>query len=248
MNSSNPTLGAFNRVGAMGLSYGNNDTMSIEGTINKTGILGAILLLTFGMTWYTCQAATSSAYIFAMPGAIIGLILALVISFKPTTAPYLSPVYAAVEGVFLGAISLFLEGMYPGIALQAALLTFSTLFVMLVAYRTKLIVVNNTFRAVIVGATMSIFVYYLIAMGCSFFSISLPGMTLGDNSWLSIGIRLVIVVVAAMNLALDFDMISENSGNAPKYMEWYGGFALLVTLVWLYVEFLRLLAALRGRN
>jgi len=247
MTTSNPTLGAFGKVGAMGVSYGASDTMTVDGTISKTGILGAILLLGFGFTWAGLSQANLPAALPIIIGALVGFVLAMIIVFKPTTAPYLSPVYAGIEGVLLAAISFPLELAYPHIVLQAASLTFATLFALLFAYRTGLIVVNNTFRAVVVGATMAIAVYYLIGIVCMLFHVTVPGMGF-QGGWLSIGISAVIVVVAALNLVLDFDYIAQNAGSAPKYMEWYGAFSLIVTLVWLYLELLRLLAKLRGRD
>lgn len=247
MTTSNPTLGAFGKVGAMGVSFGTTGTMTVDGTINKTGILGGILLLAFALTWSGLTQTQVPATLPILVGVLGGFILAMIIIFNPSTAPYLSPAYAGVEGVILAAISYPLEMIYPHIVLQAASLTVATLFGMLIAYRTKLIVVNDTFRAVVVGATMSIALYYFIGLICMMFGLTLPGMGF-EGGWLAIGIRLVIVVVAALNLALDFDQISTNAGSAPKYMEWYGGFSLMVTLIWLYLEFLRLLASLRGRD
>ena len=244
MNTSNPTLRAFNNVGAMGVSYGASDTMTVDGTINKTGILGVILLIAFAFTWSGLSQTDLPAPLPIIIGALGGFVLAMVICFKPTTAPYLSPAYAAVEGLVLAAISFPLETAYPHIVLQAATLTIVTLFGMLMAYRTGLIVVNNTFRAVIVGATLTIALYYLVGMVCMLFHVTLPGLGF-QGGWLSIGISGVIVIIAAMNLALDFDMIAQNAGSAPKYMEWYCAFSLMVTLVWLYMEILRLLAKLR---
>jgi uncharacterized YccA/Bax inhibitor family protein len=245
MTTSNPTLGAF-KVGAMGMNYGSS-TMTVDGTISKTGILGAILLLAFGFTWAGLSQANLPAPLPIIIGSIVGLVVALIIIFKPTTAPFLSPVYAGVEGMLMAAISFPLELAYPHIVLQAASLTIATLFAMLIAYRTRLIVVNNTFRAVVVGATMAIMLFYLIGFVCSFFGVTVPGMGF-QSSWLSIGISGVIVIVAALNLALDFDFIAQNAGTAPKYMEWYGAFSLMVTLIWLYLELLRLLAKIRGRD
>ena len=249
MTTSNPTLGAFNKIGAMGVSFGANTTMTVEGTINKTAILGAILSLAFAFTWSGLgqMQGQMPAALPIIAGALGGLVLAMIIIFKPTTAPFLSPLYAGVEGILMAAISYPLEMRYPHIVLQAASLTLATLFGMLIAYRTGIIVVNNTFRSVVVGATLSIFVFYMIGMICSFFGVHLPGIGY-DTSLLSIGISVVIVIVAALNLALDFDMISRNAGSAPKYMEWYGGFSLLVTLIWLYIELLRLLSNIRGRD
>jgi uncharacterized YccA/Bax inhibitor family protein len=247
MTTSNPALGAFGKVGAMGINYGNSTTMTVDGTISKTGILGVILLLGFGFTWSGLSATNLPAELPIIVGAIGGLVLAMIIIFKPTTAPYLSPVYACVEGMILAAISFPLELAYPHIVLQAASLTFATLFALLLAYRTGLIVVNSTFRSVVVGATMAIALYYVIGLVCSLFHFTLPGLGF-QGGWLSIGISVVVVIVAALNLVLDFDFIAQNAGTAPKYMEWYGAFSLIVTLVWLYLEFLRLLAKLRGRD
>lgn len=246
MNTSNPTLGAFGKVGAMGVSYGTSTTMTVDGTINKTGILGAILLLAFGFTWSGLSQSNVPSALPIVVGALGGFVLAMIIIFKPTTAPYLSPVYAGLEGIVLAAISLPLELAYPHIVLQAASLTFATLFALLLAYRTGLIVVNQTFRAVVVGATMAIALYYLVGLGAMLFHVTVPGMGL-QGGWLSIGISGVIVIVAALNLVLDFDFIAKNAGTAPKYMEWYGAFSLIVTLVWLYLELIRLLAKVRSR-
>ncbi|MCE0498808.1 MAG: Bax inhibitor-1/YccA family protein [Methylacidiphilales bacterium] len=250
MATSNPTLGAFNRVGALGATFDTSGTMTLDGTINKAGILGFLLAMAFAFTW-TGMAQAAQAGVPAeapiMIGAIGGLIIAVIISFKPVVAPYLSPVYALVEGFVLAAISYPLEQMYPYIVLQAATMTIATFLVLLFAYKTGLIVVNNTFRAVIVGATMTIFLYYLVGMVGMLFHFTLPGLGF-QGGWLSIGISVVFVVVAALNLVLDFDFIARSAGSAPKYMEWYGAFALLVTLVWLYLELLRLLAKMRSRN
>jgi len=247
MTSSNPTLGAFTNVGAMGLQRGDTQTMTVDGTIHKTGILAVILMICFGLTWSAITNEHVSVNPALIGGALVGFILALVISFVPTTAPYLSAIYAAAEGVFLAAISITFESRFHGIVVQAAVLTFATVIAMLFAYRTGLIVVNNTFRAVVVGALMSIAVFYIVGIICMFFGITLPGMGIQGDLF-SIGIRLVIAVVAAMCLALDFDMIASNAGSAPKYMEWYGGFSLMVTVVWLYITLLRLLANVRSRN
>jgi uncharacterized YccA/Bax inhibitor family protein len=247
MTTSNPTLGAFNRVGTLGVSYGASDTMTVDGTINKAGILGVLLAMAFAFTWTGLSQATVPAAAPIMIGAFGGLILALIISFSPTTAPYLSPVYALVEGFVLAAISYPLEQAYPYIVLQVATMTIATFLGLLFAYKTRLIVVNNTFRAVVVGATMTIFFYYLAGMVALFFHVTLPGLGF-QGGLLSIGISVVFVIVAALNLVLDFDYIAGNAGSAPKYMEWYGAFSLLVTLVWLYLEILRLLAKMRSRD
>lgn len=247
MTTSNPTLGAFGNVGTMGGSYATSETMTVDGTIHKTGILGAILLAFFVFTWVGLSQSHMPPTLPIIAGALGGFVVAMIITFKPTMAPYLSPIYAGVEGFVLAAISFPLELAYPHIVLQAASMTIATLFGLLLAYRTGLIVVNNTFRAVIIGATLTIALYYLIGLGAMFFHITLPGLGF-QGGWLSIGISAVIVVVASLNLVLDFDMIARNAGSAPRYMEWYGAFSLMVTLVWLYLEILRMLAKLRGRD
>ena len=247
MNTSNPTMRPFINTGPLGMSSTNTATMTVDGTIHKTGILAALLALAFTFTWQGLTQSQVPPTIAIVAGLIGGLVFAMIICFKPTTAPYLSPVYAMVEGFLMAAISFPLEQRFPFIVLQAASLTIATVFGMLIAYRTELIKVNNTFRAVVIGATFTIFIYYMVGMVCSFFGLMLPGIGL-HGGWLSIGISGVIVVVAAMNLALDFDMISGAAGSAPKYMEWYGAFSLMVTIIWLYIEILRLLAQLRGRD
>lgn len=247
MTTSNPTLGAFNNVGALGANYGNSSTMTVDGTIHKTGILAALLALAFGFTWVGLTNAAAPPAVPLILGLFGGFIVAMIICFKPTTAPYLSPVYALVEGFVLAAISYSFEQRFPLIALQAAAMTIATVFGMLLAYRTGLIKVNDTFRTVIIGATMTIALYYLVAMIASFFGVLLPGIGV-QGGLLSIGISGVIVVIAAMNLALDFDQIASNAGTAPRYMEWYGAFSLMVTIVWLYIEILRLLGNMRSRN
>jgi uncharacterized YccA/Bax inhibitor family protein len=156
-------------------------------------------------------------------------------------APILTPLYALCEGCFLAAVSFGFEQRYPGIAFEAAGLTILTVFSMAALYFTGIIRVNQTFRACVVGATMGIALFYMVGMLFSLFGIHLPGLGFHADA-LSIIVSLVVVVVAALNLALDFDMISRGDGNMPKYMEWYGAFALLVTIVWLYIEMLRLLA------
>jgi uncharacterized YccA/Bax inhibitor family protein len=247
MTSSNPTLGAFTKVGAMGLQRSDTETMTVDGTIHKTGILTIILMVCFGLTWSSITHEHISIVPALYGGMIAGLIFAMIICFVPTTAPYLSCLYAAAEGVFLGAVSIAYETRFHGIVMQAALLTFATIFVMLFAYRTGLIVVNNTFRAVVTGAIMAIFAFYLIGIVCLFFGIQLPGIGI-QSDLMSIGITCVIAIVAALSLALDFDSIASNAGSAPKFMEWYGGFSLMVTVVWLYITLLRLLGSIRGRN
>jgi uncharacterized YccA/Bax inhibitor family protein len=177
-------------------------------------------------------------------GALGGFVLGLIISFKATLAPYLALPYAALEGLAIGGISALLERRYPGIAIQAVGLTFSVMAVMLVAYRAGLIRATARFRAIVIGATGAIALFYVLTMILGFFHVEVP--VLNEASPLGIIVSLVIVGVAALNLILDFDLIESGvAQGAPRYMEWYAGFALLVTLVWLYMEILRLLSKLR---
>jgi len=181
-----------------------------------------------------------------MVGAIGGLVLALAISFRPTLAPFLALPYAALEGLVLGGMSAVLERRYPGIAIQAVGLTFGVMAALLLAYSTRLIQVTQRFRAIVIGATGAIMLLYLVSIVLGLFHVGTPFMT--DSSPLSIGLSLVIVGVAALNLVLDFNLIESGvSQGAPRFMEWYAAFGLLVTLVWLYMEILRLLAKVRQR-
>jgi uncharacterized YccA/Bax inhibitor family protein len=224
------------------------ERMTLQGTINKSFLLLIVLLA--GALWPWSQyLATGDASTVGAPimvGAIGGLILAIVISFKMTLAPYLALPYAALEGLAIGGISALLERKYPGIAIQAVGLTFAVLAALLLAYSMRLIRATQRMRAIVIGATGAIFLLYLVTMVLGLFHVATPFMY--DSSPLSIGISLVIVGVAALNLVLDFDMIESGvAQGAPRYMEWYGAFGLLVTLVWLYMEMLRLLSKLRDR-
>ena len=223
--------------------------MTLQGTINKSFLLLVVLLC--GAFWPWSQfLSTGDASVVStsvMVGSIGGLILALVISFKAELAPYLAIPYAALEGLAIGGFSALLERRFPGIAIQAVGLTFAVLAVMLVAYRLGLIRATARFRAIVVGATGAIALLYLVSMVLNLFHVTTP--FLNSASPLGIGLSLVIVGVAALNLILDFDFIESGAAyGAPRYMEWYGAFALLVTMVWLYLEILRLLANTRRND
>lgn len=173
--------------------------------------------------------------------------MSLIIIFKMTTAPYLALPYAALEGLAIGGISAMFERRFPGIAIQAVALTFGVLAVLLIAFRAGLIRVTQTFRSIVVGATGAIALVYLVSMVLNLFHVNTP--FLYDSSPLSIGISLFVVGIAALNLVLDFDMIQSGvAQGAPKYMEWYSAFGLLVTLIWLYLEILRLLGKMRDSS
>ncbi|MDE2448789.1 MAG: Bax inhibitor-1/YccA family protein [Gammaproteobacteria bacterium] len=221
------------------------DGMTLKGTIDKSFLL--LIVLMVAALWPWSQMANGDLQAVSatmMLGFLGGLVLGVVISFKATLAPYLAIPYAALEGLGVGGVSAILEQRYPGIAIQAVGLTFGVLAVLLVAYRMRLIRVTAQFRAMVIGATGGIMLLYLAAWVLSFFHVSVP--VLYAASPLGIGISLVIVGVAALNLVLDFDLIERGvAGGAPKYMEWYSAFGLMVTLVWLYLELLRLLSKVR---
>ncbi len=222
------------------------ERMSVQGAINKSFLLLVVLLA--GAFWPWSQyLTTGDASVVGAPlliGLVGGLILALIISFKPNTATYLAIPYAGLEGLAMGAISATLERRYPGIAIQAVALTFAVFAAMLLAYKTGLIRATERFRSIVIGATGAIALVYLATMVLGFFHVNVP--ILNSGSPLGIGISLVIIGVAALNLILDFDIIESGAARgAPKYMEWFCAFGLLVTLVWLYMEILRLLANTR---
>jgi uncharacterized YccA/Bax inhibitor family protein len=225
-----------------------SERMTLQGTIHKSFLL--LIVLMGAALWPWSQfLATGNPAVVLLPvvvGAIGGLVLALIISFRPMTAPYLAVPYAALEGLVIGGISAVLEKKYPGIAIQATALTFAVLAALLVAYSTGLIRVTQRFRAIVVGATGAIFLLYLVTMVLNLFHVATPFMY--NSSALSIGLSLIIVGIAALNLVLDFDLIESGvEQGAPRFMEWYGAFGLLVTLVWLYMEILRLLSKMRQR-
>lgn len=244
--SGNPTLkdSTFENRGYGEERYQNY--MTINGTVNKAFITLVILLGSAFAAWmmfFKGQEVMPLAY----GGLIVGFILALIISFKPVVSPYLVPVYAVAEGLFLGALSANYESLYNGITLQAALLTMAVFAALLTAYKTKLIKATENFKLGVVAATGGIMIMYLLSFVLGLFGITIP--YLHENSLIGIGISVVIVIIAALNLVLDFDFIEGGAEQgAPKYMEWYGAFGLMVTLVWLYLEILRLLSKLRSRD
>jgi uncharacterized YccA/Bax inhibitor family protein len=244
MRTSNPTL---NQNTFAGTALGSAQPMTLQGTVNKTAIL---LMLVFGsavFAWKTVLANPSTTGLFAWGGAIAGLILCLVTVFKKEWAAITSPLYAIAEGLTLGAISMWVDQFYPGIVLQAVLLTIGVLLAMLGAYTMRIIRATEKFRTGVIAATGGIFLVYLLTMVLGFFHIRVP--YIHDSGMVGIGFSLFVVVIAALNLVLDFDLIENGCRHgAPKYMEWYGAFGLLVTLVWLYFEILRLLTKLANRR
>ncbi len=246
MRSGNPAL-RDNTFSVPSIAHGGSDTMTIQGTVNKSFIMLMLLLATAYWSWYNPQFAG----ITMIGGFIGGFVLALVIIFKKTTAPYLAPIYALLEGLALGGLSLTFEVKYPGIVLQAVGLTFAVFAALLFAYKSKLIHASENFKLGVAAATGGIAIFYLVGFVLSLFGVHAVSSihSVQNSSMLSIGISLVVVVVAALNLVMDFDFIENGERQkAPKFMEWYGAFGLIVTLIWLYLEMLRLLAKINGRK
>ena len=224
------------------------ETMTIQGTVNKTGLLLFLVVVAAAWTWGLSHSQTpDAAYPWMIGGALGGFALALVTVFKNTWSPVTAPIYALLEGLFLGGISAVFEKSYPGIAVQAIGLTFGVLFVLLLAYKTGLVRATRGFKLGVIAATGAVALVYALNMIMSLFGHSQMSF-LYSSTPLGIGISVVVVIIAALNLVLDFDMIETGSRmGAPKYMEWYGAFAMRVTLIWLYLEILRLLSKTRRR-
>jgi uncharacterized YccA/Bax inhibitor family protein len=246
MRTSNPTLSekVFDRAG-----YGSGNTMTINGTVNKVGILLLLVLVPAAYMWNQVMTAwePSQALGPALLGGIGGFVVALVTIFKKNWAPVTAPLYALLEGLFLGGISATYNIRFEGLPMQAVALTFGTLAVLLLAYRTGLVRATENFKLGVVAATGGIAMLYMVSIVMSFFGTRIP--FIHEAGLFGIGFSLFVVVIAALNLVLDFDFIEKGSEmGAPKYMEWYAAFGLLVTLVWLYLEILRLLSKLQSRD
>jgi len=253
MKTSNPALGGKTFQNLPGAGYGGMidaaNRMSLSGTVNKTGILLVCALATAGWVWHTFTVSRDMADVapWLMLGLFGGFVMAMVTVFKKEWAPVTAPVYALLEGLVLGGVSAAVDFRYPGVAFQAVGLTFGTLFVLLLAYSSGLIKVTNKFRLGIIAATGGIMLFYLAEMILGFFHIQF--MAINGAGALGIGFSLLVCGIAALNLVLDFDFIEQGVAyGAPKYMEWYGAFGIMVTLVWLYLEILRLLSKMRSRN
>ena len=251
MRSGNPVLGenTFLDVGSGRVVAGDAQAMTINGTVNKTALMLVMLFAAAAFTWSKFTGPESAPLVlpWLATGAIGGFIVALITVFKKTWSPVTAPVYAVLEGLFLGGISAMMEVRFPGIVMQAVVLTFGVLFALLAAYRSGLIKATENFKLGVVAATGGICLLYIVDIAMAFFGHSIG--FIHQSGWLGIGFSAFVVVIAALNLVLDFDFIEQGvAQGAPKYMEWYAGFGLIVTLVWLYLEILRLLSKLQSRN
>ena len=250
MRTANPALNdrAFNEE-----AYASGRTgahaMTVNGAVAKTGFLTAILLAAAGIAWMTIFPMGVGSNLpvrgdYAIGGLIGGLIAGIVMIFRPKSSPIAAPIYAAFEGLFLGAISGLISGQFQGIVLQAAMLTVGVLVAMLLAYTSGLVRATEKFKTGVLAATGAVCMVYLATMVLSLFGVGIP--YIHASGPIGIGFSVVVIVIAALNLVLNFDVIEQGArSGAPKYMEWYAAYGLLATLVWLYIEIVRLLIKLR---
>ena len=253
MKTSNPALSENTFRNISGSGYGGitdlAGRMTLNGTVNKTGVLLVCAIATAAWTWHLFLQSRDFADVtpWLLVGLFGGFICAMVTVFKKEWSPVTAPIYALLEGLALGGLSAVFDLRYPGIVIQAVSLTFGTLFVLLLAYRSGLIQVTQKFRLGVIAATGGIFLFYMMQMLLGLFGIRF--VSINGSGFIGIGFSLIVVAIAALNLVLDFDFIEKGvQFGAPKYMEWYGAFGIMVTLVWLYLEILRLLSKIRSRN
>ncbi|WP_251671741.1 MULTISPECIES: Bax inhibitor-1/YccA family protein [unclassified Sporosarcina] len=243
MRSSNPSLG---KDTFRGLRADNRQqVMTINGTVNKTFLLFILLCATAAFTWSQYFAGNDIQPLMLI-GLIGGFTMALITIFLKKIAAYTAPLYALLEGLAIGGISAMYETQFSGITTQAILLTFGTLFSLLFIYKSGWIKVTQNFKLGVFAATGAVMFVYIADLILRFFGMNV--LFIHETGLVGIIISAVIVVIAALNLVLDFDFIEEGAKQqAPKYMEWYGAFGLMVTLVWLYLEILRLISKLRSK-
>lgn len=254
MKTSNPVLSDQAFRPQYGGQYGGNiidasARMTLRGTVNKTGILLLCAVASAMYTWSLFAPEHNFAAVgpLLMLGVIGGFVLAIVTTFKQSWSPVTAPLYALCEGLFLGGISAVFEFRYPGIGIQAVSLTFGTLFALLLLYSARIIRVTQKFALGVAAATGGVAIFYLVQMVAGLFGVHF--LAINGSGVIGIGFSLVVVAIAALNLVLDFDFVERGvSAGAPKYMEWYGAFGIMVTLVWLYLEILRLLTKLNDRR
>lgn len=252
--SSNPVFGK--QVFSRPYTSANEGIMTVEGTANKTGLMLLIVIFAATFTWRkffggyapaTPEAGMASVGIWMAIGGIGGFITALITIFKPHRAAVTAPIYAVFEGLFLGGLSAYFEAMYPGLVMRAVALTFGVFLTMLFLYRSGRIRATGKFRMGVIAATGGVAMIYFISFIASMFGANMNFLHGGGT--FGIVFSLVVVVIASLNLILDFDMIERGANaGAPKAMEWYGAFGLMVTLIWLYIEILRLLARFASRD
>ncbi len=251
--SGNPTLSEKKfRDTVIPYNMTNENAMTIKGTLNKFGFM---LLMLMGSAFYSwkefaaSEGTSSSLMPMILGGAIGGFVIALVITFKREWSSYLAPLYAILEGLFIGAISAMYEATYPGLVANAVGLTFGVGIAMYFLYSFRIINATQKFKSVVITATVGIGIFYLIVMILQAFNVSQMSFLLSEGGTFGIIFSLFVVTIAALNLILDFDMIEQGANiGAPKYMEWYGAFGLMVTFVWLYLEMLRLLSKISSRD
>lgn len=242
MRTGNPALSdkAFDRS----LADVDGDVMTLSGTVNKSFALILLVLAGAGVTWWQFFQGSELIMMFMIGGGIGGFIMAMVTIFNKKGSRITAPIYAILEGLFLGGLSAYLENMFPGIVIQAVALTLGVFIGLLLAYKSGWIKATENFKLGVVAATGGIALVYLISFIGSFFGAGIP--FIHSSGTFGILFSVFVVVIAALNLVLDFDFIESGvERGAPKYMEWYASFGLLLTLVWLYVEILRLLSKLR---
>jgi len=248
MRTANPALSAKSFGGFVGVRS-DAPAMTIQGAVNRTAILLAVVMVAALWPWrlFFRTGDPTQLFPYLAIGSIAGFVLALVTIFKKDWSPVTAPIYAGCEGLVLGSLSALFEARYPGIAFQATALTLGVLAVLLIAYKTGAIKATEKFRMGVFAATGAVCVVYMLSFVLRMFGVEMP--FLHSTGTVGIGISLVIVVIAALNLVLDFDFIEQGAARgAPRFMEWYAAFGLLLTLVWLYLEILRLLARLASRR
>lgn len=249
MRTANPALNDKTFAG-FPATFDRAEAMTLNGTVNKTGLMLLCVVLPATYTWklYFDHPGNPAVVMpWVLGGAIGGVVLGLVTAIKKNWAPVTAPIYSVLQGLFLGGFSSLFEARFPGIVIQAVGLTFGTLFALLMAYKSGLIRATENFKLGVAAATGGIALLYLVTLALGLFGIEIPKIY--ESGVVGIGFSLFVVGVAALNLVLDFDFIEKGAEQgAPKYMEWYAAFGLMVTLIWLYLEMLRLLAKLRDRR
>lgn len=245
MRTSNPTLN--DRVFSQAPAMAGGETMTVNGAVNKTFFLTILLVLSAGTCWNIASSNPGLMSPIMWVSLILGFIIVMVSAYKPVWAPILGPIYGVVEGGFVGVISYMYNSAFDGIVMQAALITVGILFALLFAYKSGLIKATENFKLGVFAATAGIGIVYFATIMLGFFGVQIP--MIHESGMIGIGFSLFVIVIASLNLVLDFDFIENGAQNgAPKYMEWQAAIGLLVTLVWLYIEVLRLLAKLNSRD